>query len=446
MELVSNSFRYSLSFLGSPVLLLTLIVVGMFFYRRNLDIEKEQEYLVGEKVNSAIELTFSQLLIGIIAGIIASMCLFTLGITFEDNLVIEIMFMISFLLMFFKSRMICFSYSGAILGIISLVITYMSNKTGNQNPIGVNIVALISFVGVMHFIEAGLIMLDGFRGAIPIFKISNGKVVGGFKLNRCWLIPTVIVMFTNNKDLSNNITLSTMSFKLGIMNLETLMTLVFFSVALYAMIGYKSSTFTISKENKVKESGVIVGFYAIILMLIAQISRIGIGFEILSLVLMPIIHELMLSYQLYREKSREKIYISDDGVAILDILPKSPFKDINVKSGDKVLSINGFKVKEERDILRIKNEYYGIIIIEIKKVDGNVEVHHMDLRENDKLGLVLVPKSVELVNKEKKNFEEILSELKKEIEYKIELDLKNSVNISNLEIKEKEIENKGDKN
>lgn len=440
MELILNSFKYSLSFLGNPILLLTLIAMALFFYKKNLEIEKQQGYIVGEKVNSAIELTFSQLTIGIIAGIFVSMILFILGITFNDNLAIEIMFMISFLLMFFKFRMICFSYSGAILGIGSLIITYILKKTGDQNPIEINTVALISLVGVMHLVEAILIRLDGFRGAIPIFKIKDGKVIGGFKLNRYWLIPTSVAMFNSKIALDGSLNVSKMSLKLGIMSLETLMTLAFFITVLYAMIGYKSTTFTISKENKAKESAVIIGFYAIILMLIAQVSRLGIGFQVISLMLMPTIHEIMLSYQSHREKSREYAYISDEGISILDVLPKSPFKELNIKTGDKILSVNGFKVKEERDIIRIRNEYYGFITVEIKKVDGKIELHHINLREKDKLYLLLVPRNVEFVNKHEKDFERTLQELKKEI------DLKSSINVSNLEIREKEIENKGDKN
>lgn len=58
MELILNALKSSLRFLENPILLLTLVVVGIVFYKKNLNIEREQEYIVGEKVNSALELTF----------------------------------------------------------------------------------------------------------------------------------------------------------------------------------------------------------------------------------------------------------------------------------------------------------------------------------------------------------------------------------------------------
>lgn len=405
MDLILNSLKISLSFLGNPISLLILGIVAIFFYKKNLLIEEEQRFITGRKVNSAIELTFSQLTLGILAGVLGSMLLSIFRINFEDNAAIELILMISLLLMFYKTRMICFSYSGAILGFLSLFTTYIANKTNSYNSIEINILSLITFVAIMHFVEGILIIIDGFRAAIPNFTIKDGKLIGGFTLKRYWLLPTVI------------------------------------PGSISAILGYSSSTFTLSKEKKALESGMIVGGYAIILLIIAQLARLSVDFKILALILMPITHELMLRYQLYREESREYRYVSDEGISVLDVLPSSPFKVIGLKSGDKILSVNGFKVREERDILRIKNEYYGIIDLEIKKVKGTTESHKLNLRESNDLLLLLVPRNMDFLNNNSENrFQEILENLKKESNNK------SSRTIGTLEIKEKEIENKTDEN
>mgnify|MGYP003369123819 CR=1 FL=1 len=441
MELVLNALKNSLSFLENPIFLLILAVIGVIFYKRNLNIEREQEYIVGEKVNSALELTFSQLTVGIIGGIVASMLLFILGVTFNDNSAIEALFILSFILMFYKPRMICFSYSGAILGLGALIISCIFNGVMDYKIININTVSLISFVAIMHLIEGVMVILDGYRGAIPTFKVKKGKIIGGFKLSRNWLVPTVLIMFSVNKSLNDEITVSNLATKLGMLDIKTLGSMALFAMSLYAMVGFKAKTFTLSKENKAKESGEIIIFYAIILLVLAQLSRVNIYFEVSSLLLMPIVHEAMLSYQRYRENNREYTYISDDGISVLDFLPNSPLRSIGIESGDRIISVNGFKVREERDIIRIKNEYYGIITLELLKRNGSIELHEVNLRENEKLHLILVPNSLDKLNRNEENkFEEVLKRLKEEIRNK------NSIDLISMEIKEKEIDNKGDKN
>ena len=441
MELVLNALKNSLSFLENPIFLIILAVIGVIFYKRNLNIEREQEYIVGEKVNSALELTFSQLTVGIIGGIVASMLLFILGVTFNDNSAIEALFILSFILMFYKPRMICFSYSGAILGLGALIISCIFNGVMDYKIININTVSLISFVAIMHLIEGVMVILDGYRGAIPTFKVKKGKIIGGFKLSRNWLVPTVLIMFSVNKSLNDEITVSNLATKLGMLDIKTLGSMALFAMSLYAMVGFKAKTFTLSKENKAKESGEIIIFYAIILLVLAQLSRVNIYFEVSSLLLMPIVHEAMLSYQRYRENNREYTYISDDGISVLDFLPNSPLRSIGIESGDRIISVNGFKVREERDIIRIKNEYYGIITLELLKRNGSIELHEVNLRENEKLHLILVPNSLDKLNRNEENkFEEVLKRLKEEIRNK------NSIDLISMEIKEKEIDNKGDKN
>ncbi|MGL5617321.1 MAG: signal protein PDZ [Sarcina sp.] len=441
MDLILNSLRTTLSSLGSPILLLILIAVALFFYKKNKFIEDEQRIILGEKVNSAIELTFSQLTLGLVAGILGSMLLSILGVTFGENSGIEAIFIISFILMFYKKRMACFAYSGAILGLISIFTGYLHNKIEFSSFIEINITALITFVGVMHLIEGVLVFLDGSRGAIPTFKVKEGKVIGGFLLNRYWLLPTVILMISSKDIFNKGVALGKISNNLALINPNNLiMTLLVIPMGLYAILGYRASTFTTTKEKKAKESGGIIVVYAIILILVGQIAKLSDFFAIAAVISMAIFHELMIKYQIYRESLRKYSFVSEEGISILEILPSSPLKKIPLEIGDKIISVNGFKVTDERDIMRIRNEYYGLVTFEIKKKEF-IKSYEMNLEKNEKLGILFVPKNVEFKeSSSEKRFKEVLENLKKEIA------MEKSLETQVLDIREKEIENKGDEN
>ncbi len=87
---------------------------------KNRRVSIMQKMTVGESLNSPLELTLSQLVLGIVAGAIGSIILSSLGIVFNQNSGIELIFMVSLFLVFIKKRFVCFSYSGAILGLISI--------------------------------------------------------------------------------------------------------------------------------------------------------------------------------------------------------------------------------------------------------------------------------------------------------------------------------------
>ena len=144
-----------------------------------------QKIILGGSVNSSIELTLSQLVLGIIGGTIGSVILSSLGIIFDQNSGIMYLFLISMLLMFVKPRLICFSYSGAVLGAIGILIKIISQLIPSfkyGTILNIDILALMMFVGTLHVIEGLLVMIDGDRGAIPVFTNKGGKILGGYAL------------------------------------------------------------------------------------------------------------------------------------------------------------------------------------------------------------------------------------------------------------------------
>ena len=95
MNLIVYTLR-SLSYvITEPSLMIILLLLGIVFYTKNRKIVAMQRMIVGERVNSPLELTLSQIVLGIFAGIFASIILTYLGVIFDANSGIEFLFIIS---------------------------------------------------------------------------------------------------------------------------------------------------------------------------------------------------------------------------------------------------------------------------------------------------------------------------------------------------------------
>ena len=179
MELILYTLRTVAYAIVDPMHIFMLIVLGVMFYIKNKRVSLMQKMTIGEIINSPLELTLSQISLGIIAGAIVSILLSSFGVIFTENSGIEVMFMISVLLLFIKKRYMGFAYSGAILGAISIFSNILAELTKTESYINVNILVLMTFVGVIHIVEGFLIMFDGGRGAIPVFTNKDNKIIGG---------------------------------------------------------------------------------------------------------------------------------------------------------------------------------------------------------------------------------------------------------------------------
>ena len=177
MELIMYSLRTIARAMVEPTYLMILICLSIIFYIKNRKISMLQKLTIGESIDSPLELTLSQIVLGIIAGAIGSILISLLGITFESNSGIELLFVISLILLFAKPRFVCFAYSGAVLGTISIIFSLLSGYMDKEPIIKVSILSLMTFVGILHIIEGFLVMVDGSRGAVPVFRQDENNIV-----------------------------------------------------------------------------------------------------------------------------------------------------------------------------------------------------------------------------------------------------------------------------
>lgn len=159
--------------------------------------------------------------------------------------------------MIFNPRFICFSYSGAALGIISLILLNMAKLLNmpQLNFVNIDIPALMSMVAILHLVEGILVMIDGDRGYVPVFTNRDDKIIGGFVLQRYWILPIAFMLMLNNQALSNTSQggvpmpnwwpLLKSGLPLSVLN-AAIMGLTSF----YGIIGYNAVTFTKTRKEK----------------------------------------------------------------------------------------------------------------------------------------------------------------------------------------------------
>lgn len=425
MDLIIHTLRNVAGAIIAPPLVFILIALAVTLYLKNNKIVTMQKLILGGSVNSSIELTLSQLVLGILGGTLGSVLLTSLGVVFSWNSGISYLFIISIFLMFVKPRLICFSYSGAVLGVIGILIKIASEiepKIISNQILNVDVLYLMTFIGVFHMIEGILVMIDGDRGAVPIFTNKDGKILGGYALKRYWVMPIAIMMAVAMN--SSSVNLMTQYIEnpnwwpllKSPSGLSLIASSVISILPLYAVVGYSSITFTRSKREKAVSSGIHILIYGVALTLVAQIAQFGIWGEIAVVLFAPLSHELMLKLQTKGEEKREPKFVSDEeGLIILEISPNSQVKEFGVNIESKLLSINNKNISSEAEAYSIIKENLNNAVLKIKDSRGIIKDIKYRHNRNTRLGLLLVPRSVdkeEIVPLEDKSFKSVFDTIR----------------------------------
>ena len=288
-------------------------------------------------------------------------------------------------------------------------------------------------------------MIDGDRGAVPVFTNRDGKILGGYALKRYWALPVAIMIaITMNDSSINYITESIQNpdwwpLIKSSSGLSLIAGSVISILPFYTILGYSSITFTRSKREKALVSGVYILVYGIILTIVAQVSRFGILGEIIVVIFTPFAHEFMLKIQVKSEEKRKPKFVSDEeGLVVLDITKDSQVKKFGVDVGSKILSINNKNINSEAESYSILKANWYNAVLKIKDSKGIIREIQFRHNKNTRLGMLLVPRNVakeDIIPVNDNSFKSVLSKFKNsehKEKYKIEEN-------------EKEKENKEDK-
>ncbi|MEQ8155107.1 MAG: PDZ domain-containing protein [Clostridiaceae bacterium] len=396
MDLTMYVLRSVAYAIFGPYMILVILLLGIMFYLKNRKISFTQKMIIGGSVNSPLELTLSQFVLGIIAGAIGSLILTYFGVYFGENSGIELVFLASVLLMFYKPKFFCFSYSSTILGLISMVLYLIF---GDKSPLNVSIINLMMFVSIIHLVEGVLVMADGSRGAFPVFTTRRGKIIGGFALKRYWAMPVAImIIFTGTVYSTGAEAVNTPEWWPLMYHgstLDLLKTAVMGAFPFYGVIGYSSVTFAYSKGKKALISGAATIIYGMLMMIAAQLCRIGKAGEFMVLLFSPLAHEIMMKISYIIEERSSPIYISDEhGMCVLEVYPGSKASELGIRSGDKILEVNRKTIENEVDIYKLIKESCSDVNLKVKKMNGAIEDLTLTLDGRREIGLVVVPKII----------------------------------------------------
>jgi hypothetical protein len=426
MELIIYTLTQVSYAIVEPSYAFILVMMAILFYSKNKKTTTLEKLIMGENSTSAFELTVSQIVMGIFGGVLVSLIFTHLGIVFYMNSNIYIIFMLSIFLMLFNPRFICLSYSGAILGITS-VILHMISIISNDPTIDllkVDITSLLILIGVMHIVEGILVILDGSRGAIPVFGGRDKKIVGGFAFKRQWILPiaVLLMMQATSGNFVSGEAVNTPTWWPIVnhdINKALFETMIIGAMPLFAGVGYSAVTFTKTKREKTLFSGGLIIAFGIFVSLIALLGRFNSVVQLIILVLTPVAHELMITYEKYMEKSNEPIYTSnEEGVRILEVAPKSIASVMGLQSGDLILEINDIKITTDEMMFNFLETLPNYLWMKVRKINGEIkEISHKGKEAAQRIGIVIVPRNIpsksRIMKTEEGNFGDILNKLRK---------------------------------
>lgn len=389
-----NLFLFTLESVASmivdPLFISLLILMGIILFFNNKKLTIIQKMVIGDSINSALELTLSQIVLGIVAGAITSLILNYLGVVFNKNVGIVILILFSISLVFSKNRFLGISYTASILGAASLIFSKI---------IEVNIGSLFTFVGVINIVNGILVIIDGDKGSIPVFSSKDGTIRGGYLFGRCWPLSIVFFMTYQNiitNNLAQNINMPNWwPILRNISNLNPIenMTLVLFPMV--CIVGYSSVTFRMTKKEKVASSGIIMMLNGIFTIAIAQLNFLGSLGEIIIILIVPIINEILYQADIRREDRETPIFVSDEkGISVLDVIPNSIADNIGINPGDKIISIEDKKVISDKEVYSLLKNNVQNLKIKIIDRDKNIKELIYKYEEENFLGMILVPKEI----------------------------------------------------
>jgi hypothetical protein len=325
-----------------------------------------------------------------------------IGITLYEFSGFMFIIITSLILMIVNTRYLCLSYSGGIWSLVVLIISDLVDKgfisEGNivygfiYNNLKFDVTALMAIIAVLHLIEALLMRMDGYRGALPVFVKGNGKVLGAFILQRFWIIPAIIFAAGSSGILPFTTWWPIIEPPIGGNIIKNIM---FMAVPFIAMLGYGDIVISTDVRDKVKRSSNGLFIFSIILLGLSILSSEYYIFKYIAAIFAPLAHEAFIYIEINRElRGKPKWEFREDGIVVLDTIPNTPSESMGIRSGEIIVNINNIRVKSMEDAGNALKSYPTFVWIELMDEMGHMRtVEHKDYANGIRsLGIITVPR------------------------------------------------------
>jgi hypothetical protein len=321
------------------------------------------------------------MLYGIIAGLITSSLILITKTSLDMNTII-IIWLLALLLTILNERYLCFSYAGGILILTSLLIGW---------PV-IDVSAVIIIIGILHFTESILILLDGHRDALPvIMEHKKFKPIGAFVLSRLWPVPLIVLITPDSSMSILNGALKVPNWwpALGFHGEREL---VLFPLAL--LLEYSGLAITARPKERTRVIGLLLGAYSIFILGIGVLSENSNWLQLIGAVLMPVLHESILHFSRRSQLEGNPLFGAPwRGLRVLEVLPEELGSHMGVISGDILLNVNGKKVNSEEMLIETLNQAPNYLWLDLNREGKVVTVEYRNYKRNqDKLGIIFVPR------------------------------------------------------
>ncbi len=371
-----------------PAFWMVVMLVAIQYTR----IARIQQRVFGQTTESPSSLVLTSLLLGVAAGLAASLIFVFVGVTVTGAGVAFIL-PVALVLMLIDPRFLCFSYAGGLLAVSNLVFGFPK----------VGIPEIMILVAVLHLMESLLIWATGDQGALPLYmKTREGSVVGGFLLQKFWPIPLVgMMLLTPQIDEIEGIARGLISMpdwwpliKPNIAVPEG-RELLFAMFALPAALGYGDFAVARAPKDRSARTARSLMAFSVALLALALGASIYPWMRWLAALFSPLGHEMVIAAGRRAETRSKAMYVPHPrGLKVLDVVPRSAAARAGFRSGDIVTSINGQPVRSTADLLDAMSGSPPWFYIEAERDGGDgapVRFVRSISGEVERLGIIPVP-------------------------------------------------------
>ncbi|WP_324718175.1 PDZ domain-containing protein [Carboxydochorda subterranea] len=339
-----------LGLIASPTALLLLSVVVWFVYVQAARSAAVEQYMFGVVRTSTRRQTLQALGMGLLGGALATALFVGLGITFDISFIDtwRILFLMALALALVQPRFMCFAYAGGLGSLASLVAALFGWR------LGVDVPAVMALVGALHLVEALLVWLDGHISPTPLYiKQPDGQVVGGFALQKVWPLPFVAAVgFVVAREMVTGQTVP-MPDWWPLFGPRTPVPagheMVFHLLPVVAGLGYGDFTVTRDPRVKARDSAGGLVLFSLLLLALALGARQVTALAWVAAIFSPLGHDLLIHWGRRREHG-EPVFVSRDGVMVLDVLPNTPAAQMGLHPGDLIRAFNGQAVRNREEL------------------------------------------------------------------------------------------------
>src|SRR5690625_1821910 len=345
--------------------------------------------MYGTVINAPGDQLLGALWAGLAGGIVGTVLFVFPGIALPGTGIYYI-WLIAILLAFVHPRFICFAYGGGLIALSSLLFGVPQIDVG----------ALMALVAILHLVEAILIRWQGARNVTPVYaRRSDGRVVGGFLLQKFWPLPFVALMGgLIAMELSEGAGLAMPDWWPLIGAPDPAASgaapfLMLFPVV--AALGYGDIALTSSPKAKARRTSRHLLVYSLCLLALAALANIHFLWALAAALFSPLAHEWVIYAGRRKEELETPVYTAEKGAVVLAVLPDSPAAAMGLEAGDIIRSLNGYPIRNRRDVMAAISPWAFGIRVEVESGStGAIRVVRYEGKVPP-LGLIFAPEGHE---------------------------------------------------